>query len=378
MSINSKDPIRGNKPVKRKRSNAGQRMKGHDYRARCIYHIIMNKADYIPAFSHIIGELDSHSHPPYARKTELGEIISRCLTDLKNTYPFISVTRRSIMPDHIHFALYVKERSEYHLGDIIYTLKIKCFQEGSHLLSLPSASLTALSSSSHAASLTALSSASHAASFTALSSASQAYLPSDVAPDSLSCAPVSIFLPGYYDVIIRDREQLPTMLAYISDNPRRLLIRKRYPGWFRRFSIVNAAGERYSAYGNWDLLAECDKNPVKVSSKYSADELRIRKRGWYHTVMNCGVLVSPFISETEKNVRNWAEDHEGNIIYIVNEEFDDRYKPKGKQFELCEEGRMMLVSVPNLEGEGELTRSHCLRMNNLAERIASGEFSFEI
>ena len=354
MSINSKDPIRGNKPVKRKRSNAGQRMKGHDYRARCIYHIIMNKADYIPAFSHIIGELDSHSHPPYARKTELGEIISRCLTDLKNTYPFISVTRRSIMPDHIHFALYVKERSEYHLGDIIYTLKIKCFQEGSHLLSLPSASLTALSS------------------------ASQAYLPSDVAPDSLSCAPVSIFLPGYYDVIIRDREQLPTMLAYISDNPRRLLIRKRYPGWFRRFSIVNAAGERYSAYGNWDLLAECDKNPVKVSSKYSADELRIRKRGWYHTVMNCGVLVSPFISETEKNVRNWAEDHEGNIIYIVNEEFDDRYKPKGKQFELCEEGRMMLVSVPNLEGEGELTRSHCLRMNNLAERIASGEFSFEI
>lgn len=91
---------------------------------------------------------------------------------------------------------------------------------------------------------------------------------------------------------------------------------------------------------------------------------------WLYTAANGGVLISPFISPAEKAVRLEAEEVGGRFILIVNESIDARYKPSGHDFELCEAGRMLIVSA-NLPGD--LSRQTCLSMNTLAENLAYSE-----
>lgn len=108
----------------RVRKYAGVRCPGHDYRSRCIYHIVLNKADGIPLFSEVIGIVGNHDWPPTVRLHETGNIIASCLSRIKNTFPFTSILRRCIMPDHVHIALFVKEATETHLGQIIATIRV--------------------------------------------------------------------------------------------------------------------------------------------------------------------------------------------------------------------------------------------------------------
>ena len=163
-----------------KRKRAGLRMPGHDYTSRCIYHIILHKEDYIPAFSTLAGEVGSHDNPPHTVRSPLGEIISRNISRIKEHFPFVSVLRRCVMPDHVHFAIYIKEKSDIHLGSIILQLKTDCRR--------------------------------------------------DAAKTGILDGSQSGFKPGYYDVMLLRYEQLQKMLAYISDNPKRLLMRRQYPG----------------------------------------------------------------------------------------------------------------------------------------------------
>lgn len=180
-------------------------------------------------------------------------------------------------------------------------------------------------------------------------------------------AEVRFFLDNYYDSFLKGKDQLKKMLAYISDNPRRWLIRRQHPGWFRRFRL-KFGDKEYEAYGNWNLLEEWDINAVKISRRFSKDELVARKRSWVDTVRNDGVLVSPFISEAEKKVRNWAIENGGAIIDITTESFGELYKPSGRYFDLCGEGRLLLISMPT--ESKKLSRADCERMNALAAFIA--------
>lgn len=268
----------------RKSKYAGCRCPGHDYRSRCIYHIVLKKADFIPVFSEVVGIVDDHDWPPAVQLSEIGKIIANSLSKLKSHFPFTSILRKCIMPDHVHIALFIKEETEFHLGQIIAELKRNC------------------------------------------SSEFQTPIQNNERTD--------IFIPGYHDTFLSGKDQLKTMLTYISDNPRRYLIRKQHEGWFRKFTISD--GENvYSAYGNWDLLSEFQKVIVKYSRKYDLEELKTFKRIWHKTVLNDGILVSPFIHPEEKKVRDWAMDNGGVLIYITYKPFPEKYKPSGKLFELC-------------------------------------------
>lgn len=310
----------------RKHHNAGIRCPGHDYTSKCIYHIVLNKSPGIPDFSSVEGYVGNHQWPPCVRHTELGKIIGTALSSLKNAFPFTSIPRRCIMPDHVHFVLYVHEQTDIHLGDLIKHIKNECrrsWKESGH--------------------------------------------------DSSE----KIFVKNYHDTFLTGKNQLSRMLSYVSDNPRRHLLRKEHPGWFRRFHISDGR-VTYEAYGNWDLLDEPCIEPVKISSKYTQEELIRRKRLWLQTVRNDGILVSPFISKAEKKVREWACDNGGVLIYITTDSFPERFKPDGVLLDLCAEGRLMLVSVPDClshaPDEPYDFRNHCLMMNDLADRIANHHF----
>lgn len=311
----------------RKHKNAGVRCPGHDYRSKCIYHIVLNKAEGFPLFSEVTGSPGSLDFPPSVSLHPAGEIIHSAISALKSEFPFTSVLRRCIMPDHVHFALYVREATDTHLDQIITHLKRLC---------------------------------------------SEAWESHGNPPET------DFFLSGYHDTFLSGNDQLQVLLNYISDNPRRHLIRTAAPGWFRRFRISDGSST-YEAYGNWDLLCEPNRTPVRFSRKYSESELLDKKREWHRAILNDGILVSPFIHPTEKAVRDWGMRNGAAIIYITHKPFPDRYKPQGELFDLCAEGRLLIVHIPQSEKSMEYIKENgkppyaaCQKMNAVAVEIATG------
>lgn len=308
--------------------NGCRRAIWHDYRSRCIYLITINKNKGIPEFSKLSGIPGDHQWKPKTVLTSIGEIIMIKLSDLKKEFPFISILRRCIMPDHVHFVLDVKEATSVHLGDIIAFLKGEC---------------------SRAERLMALSEI------------------------DFQREPVSIFGEGYHDRILRRKNQLERMLHYVSDNPSRRLERIANRDFHHRYKICDKEGMEYEAYGNIHLLDDPEISAVKISRSYSGDVLRRYKIDWKRTVENGGVLVSPFISKEEKKVRDWACENGGRVIYIQADGFGERYNPKGLLHNLCSEGRLLIVApVKQSLAKEQCRRDLCIRMNTLATEIAEG------
>lgn len=144
----------------------------------------------------------------------------------------------------------------------------------------------------------------------------------------------SVFEDGYHDRILMKEGQLDKMLNYVSDNPRRRFLRRMNPYFNKRRHIIDGNGNEYETYGNLSLLDDTDIEAVRISSKFSAEELRQRKLNWKRTVENCGVLASPFISEAEKKVRDWALENGGCLIYIETTGLGPCFTPKGRLHEL--------------------------------------------
>lgn len=306
--------------------NGCRRAPWHDYRSRCIYMITINRAPGILPFSSLAGIPGSHDWKPRTILTPTGEIIASCISELKAAFPFIRILRRVIMPEHVHFVLFVTEATDTHLGDIILELKGECTRRY------------------HGTTKQA----------------------------GRNAALQSVFEEGYHDRILLKEGQLQRMLAYVSDNPRRRLERISHPDFFHRTLLAGPDGTRYEAYGNIHLLEDPDIEAVKVSRKYSPDELIRRKRIWMRTVQNGGVLVSPFISPAEKKVENWACQEGGRIILITDNGFGTNYTPKGMLHTLCSEGRLLIIA-PTVHRTTSiaLDRATCLQMNALAETVAA-------
>lgn len=75
-------------------------------------------------------------------------------------------------------------------------------------------------------------------------------------------------------------------------------------------------------------------------------------------------------------------DNGGCLIYITYKPFPEKFKPAGKMFELCAEGRLLIISLPGDEKEQEYLRAnnspcyaHCQKMNDLAAAIADQDYS---
>lgn len=310
--------------------NGCRRAPWHDYRSRCIYMVTINAAKGIPPFASLTGIPGSHDFKPKSINSPIGEIIANNISMIRNNFPFTSILRRVIMPEHIHFVIFIKESGICHLGEIIRNFKGQCTREVSGLV-----------------------------------------FPRTSGWDNKL---MSVFEEDYHDRILLKDGQLKKMLNYVSDNPRRRLMRKMNPCFNSRHRIADASGNEYEAYGNMSLLHDPDIEAVKISSKYTSEELKLKKINWKRTVENCGVLASPFISEAEKKVRDWTIENGGRLILIESNGFGSRYSPKGILHEICCEGRLLIIA-PNVHqtAKAPLTRSQCEAMNSLAHSIADGK-----
>lgn len=313
-------------PHPRSRHSMHRRAKGNDYRARRIYMITMTKAESVRNFSRLTGDPGYPAGHPLAPKVEhleAGRIIEEQFIRIKDVDSRLNIYDSIIMPDHIHFIVHVKEVLNRHLGKYLGIFKTRISKELWKLDPVMDASCT------------------------------------------------GAFRENYHDRILLKRGQLDIMKKYIRDNPRRLLIKQKYPYFFQRLIGVNIGGELYDCYGNPFLLQNPDKQQVMVRSAWSDKDFNEHKRRWLAYVSHGAILVSPFISSREKMVRDEALDMGGSVIVIRKERFPERYKPEKKFFELCCEGRLLLICRHEAaEYSPQLSRSEAMDMNGIAKRIA--------
>ena len=290
--------------------NQKRRAPWHDYRSRCIYMITINKA----YGCYNWGVLDIEKAE--IQLTWLGKIIQDEILATPRFNPETRILSSVIMPDHVHFVIYVTQPIKKHLGDIIQAIK-----------SVATRRIRA----------------------------------------RVSDNDYHVFEDQFHDRILTRKGQLDIIYRYIRENPYRLAVRRRHPEWFRRVNRVVIGGRVLQAYGNVQLL----DNPFKyrvVVHRADGPEVRERCRAErLYSAANGGVLVSPFISPAERAVRKEAEELGGNVILVQNEAFDERYKPSAGDFERCEEGKLLIIAPLR---SVELTREVCLAMNRLAGVIA--------
>lgn len=264
----------------------------HDYKERRIYHITLLKSDEADCFG--ILKSDCRKAPgnpgaPYVAATKNGKAIKEALRHIEEISAALRLYQYALMPDHLHLLLAVEVRLDEHLGNKIAALK-------------------ALANS--------------------------------------LAGGVRLFADGYNDQIMSNERSLAGVYKYLRSNPWRLAVRRANPDYFRQLATVNAGGTPCQAYGNLQLLENPFIEQVIVHRADTPQQFEANLKQCVYTAANGGVLVSPFISPRERQIREAALAAGGRIILISPDLLEERQKPAGREFELCITGRMLRLSPP--------------------------------
>ncbi len=82
-------------------------------------------------------------------------------------------------------------------------------------------------------------------------------------------------------------------------------------------------------------------------------------------------IVSRFISPGEKDIARAALDAGGVVILMKPDGFPPCFKPHGKYFDLCVQGRLLILACrPPAAGNTPVTRDLCLAMNRWCQHVA--------
>ena len=175
------------------------------------------------------------------------------------------------------------------------------------------------------------------------------------------------------------RGQLDTMVNYLILNPQRLATKRLMPGFFRVQEGIEIAGRTYRGIGNAALLQAARFAPVHVrrtmiDEAMHGDNKRLRDymNGCVVAARQGTVMVSPFISDKEKEVMVVLLAEEHPIIYIADNGFRDYYKPSDGLFDAVAAGRVLILSPWEYDpSKRHVTRDECVAMNQMAEEICS-------
>lgn len=299
-----------------------------DYRDPRIYMFTMRKNPIMPDFSTITGDPHYLSDHPSGLGTKiilspLGEIIKSKILAFPDFVPHAETYRFVIMPDHIHWLLRVRQRL---LKPIT-----------SHIAASMGACTTAFA-------LPAI-------------SPGKRFEP--------------VFEPGINDRHLSKAGQLNTLKDYIADNPRRRLIKRLYPDFFQRNIRIILNSESYDAFGNAFLLKRDWLKPVHVRRRFTQAETESYIKECLVAVANGAVLISPFIHPAEKEIKSKALEMGGSVIRVSLSGFGKLFSPYKSEFELCRQGRLLLIARSNSPlRDIECRKSYADILNRFAETIS--------
>jgi hypothetical protein len=183
-----------------------------------------------------------------------------------------------------------------------------------------------------------------------------------------------LFEPNYNDLICKSYDMLPTLINYVKDNPRRLLMKRAHPEYLRPFFDLRIGSHTYNGIGNLALLNAPHRLAVRVSRRNNEAQLQDEVRRYMAAAQSGTVLISPAISPGEKRVMRAAFDAKLPTIVILENGFTPFSKPHGEQFYACAEGRLLMLSPwPHHNDRHRLTAQQCQSLNLMALELASLE-----
>ena len=354
-----------------------QRSKFIDYKGRGIYLITLCTEGRRPLLGELCGDSPERA---YVRPSALGHAVLRCWQDIPAVQRGIAAQRSlrlgttctrdiqllscQLMPDHFHGIIFIRQDMDIALGQVVYGFMVGCTRAYHALLSSTISSMVQPGIVQQPANLPA-------STPTAQRSGSTV----GIHTDQLSSPLRPLWEKGFHDRPLKRRGQLENMLRYVADNPRRLYIRRHHARNFHVQQAVRVGECCFSAVGNL-LLLDNALHVVHVRRRFSPEERRRYMNNCVLAARQGRVLISPFISEYEKQVRDVVLQEGYPVIQLTNEALSHYYKPSGDLFHACANGQLLLLSTNNTSAPfgKRITREECNTLNALAEALATGKY----
>ncbi len=294
-----------------------RRRVGHDYQSRCIYMITLVVKERRPLLGSLTG--NGERTPAIVEPSPLGQAVIQSLINLPKFYPQIAIWTFQLMPDHLHFIAFVKERIPVHLGKVINGFKVGCNRAYKELVKGDTPGL---------------------------------------------------WEDGYNDLILDRDGQLQRMKAYILDNPRRLAIKRNHADLFQVQRNIKVGEYTFAALGNVFLLDAPCLLQVQCSRKLTPLQINATVQRFLSLAQDGAVLVSPSISPGEKAVMKAAFEHGFPVVVLQENGFAPLAKPGGRRFDACAQGRLLMLAPWEHHNDRRvIKRSQCLDLNEMARVI---------
>lgn len=323
--------------------NMLRRCANWDYKSNAIYMLTIVTFNRSPILGTLVNTGDSIRVEP----TDIGLAVSDEIEHLHNDFRMIEVITYQIMPDHVHILLHVHEQLPIHLGRIVARLKAQCAHRYDSLINQRTQNQTQPK---------------------ATTATKQPYL------TTINNPRPSLFANGYNDRILFHKGQLDNMVNYIKDNPRRLWLKRNNPDLFTILDNIRIGDYTFSAIGNRFLLDSPIRLQIQYSRKLTQQEISTQKDLFLAAGRHGAVLVSPCISEGERQIATAALENGVALIVLLENGFAPQYKPIGRYFNACVEGRLLMLAPWEHHIEKQpITRLQCLKLNEMAKYIANKE-----
>lgn len=334
----------------------GRRLPDFDYSQRRIYEITIVLEDRRP----ILGRLVKRGEGDWAvEPSEIGGIVLACWREITVRWPQVELIEDQLMPEHFHGVLFVKEQlpKGKSLGNIIGSFKSRSTSEVGKYL------------------------------------AARGGGPNEGPGSARGRVRPRFWAEGYVDTILFGKGQLARMIHYLRDNPRRLGVKREHPELFKVTRELKIEGiGRFSAIGNHFLLTRSAFHQIQVSRRYFAyardargnllkdappaaatHEFEEKLAAALAAGKSGAVLVSPCISQGEREIARRAFAAGYRVITLANKGFSPLYKPGGRLFESCAAGNLLMLAPagwPYQPAEKPMTRIDALVLNRIAQLIA--------
>ncbi len=344
-----------------KKPSMKRRMDDFDYLDRGIYMITMVIEGRRPVLGTLAGHAEATEGPevPHVELSPLGKRVKEEWEKISHYFPQIEMMKLCIMPDHIHGVLFVHERIDRHLGHVLNGFKTGTRKAARELGVIAEAQpqLTGTKAKGEA-----------------VPSAETVPQPQPrlQPPSSAKHPPIgTLWEPGYNDRLLLRKSQLARMLAYLADNPRRLLLKRQYPQYLSHITTIHIAGIEMQAMGNTTLLQSLTKLQVQCSRHMYPWEIQKRKEQFLTAGHKGAIIVSPCISPGEVEITTACMEAGIPLIVLLLKGFPPFFKPKPKYLTACAQGRLLLLSPFPWQNEKLIDmRKRCLELNYLAKTIS--------